>query len=249
MGRTLLVLGLCALVLSACTSEPPLPSPEVSEEEAQGLVYVVKPGDTLAVIALQHGKNYRNLARWNSINPPYTIYPGQHLRLTPPPAPEGRESTLAAAPGGETPAAETPPVEAQEEAGEEAKPEEKLYWQWPAQGKTIHGFSSLKGGSQGLDITGWYGEPVYAAADGKVVYSGSGLIGYGQLIIVKHNRTYLSAYAHNKVLLAKEGDQVVRGQQIAEMGRNQRRQVVLHFQIRRNGKPVNPLQYLPRQQL
>ncbi|CAK0748971.1 lipoprotein NlpD [Gammaproteobacteria bacterium] len=264
--RLPILVGLC--VISACSTEPSPPLlPELSPEEAAGLVYVVKPGDALSVIALQHGESYRNIARWNDLAPPYTIRPGQRLRLTPPPttgkSPETRGEVRS-----------TSPIKPKETAPESAKPierkglalpedsktpentktvgavdimeerfAERISWQWPSRGKILNDFSS---NNQGIDIDGREGDPVYAAAEGKVVYSGTGIIGYGPLIILKHNNTYLSAYAHNRQLLVKEGDRVTRGQQIADMGRDQRRHVVLHFEIRRNSKSVDPLPYLPQ---
>lgn len=136
----------------------------------------------------------------------------------------------------------------------EAKPDERpaepalagdeLAWIWPASGKTVGTFS--EGGSKGLDIAGKSGDPVIAAGDGKVVYSGTGLRGYGKLVIIKHNNTYLSAYAHNQTILVKEGQSVTKGQKIAEMGNTDADQVKLHFEVRRQGKPVDPLKYLPQ---
>ena len=129
-------------------------------------------------------------------------------------------------------------------APEPADGDDKVDWVWPAKGKVVTGFSeaaSLKG----IDIAGTSGQPVAASAGGKVVYAGTGLRGYGKLIIIKHNGTYLSAYAHNKEILVKEGQQVTRGQKIAEMGNTDADQVKLHFEIRRQGKPVDPLRYLP----
>lgn len=117
-------------------------------------------------------------------------------------------------------------------------------WRWPANGKVVQGFSDRAGGNKGIDLTGPYGAPVLAAATGKVVYSGSGLKGYGQLLLVKHNNSFLSAYAHNKRLLVREGDEVTAGQKIAEMGRANHGMVRLHFEIRHNGQPVNPMIYL-----
>lgn len=121
---------------------------------------------------------------------------------------------------------------------------EVLTWVWPATGSVLRGFS--EGGNKGLDISGRTGLPVYAAARGRVVYSGSGLVGYGKLIIIKHNKSYLSAYAHNDKLLVKEGDSVKGGQRIAQMGQTGTQEVKLHFEIRRDGRPVDPLIYLPR---
>lgn len=124
---------------------------------------------------------------------------------------------------------------------------EVLAWVWPATGRVLRGFS--EGGNKGLDISGRTGLPVCAAARGRVVYSGSGLVGYGKLIIVKHNKSYLSAYAHNDKLLVKEGDSVTGGQRIAQMGQTGTQGVKLHFEIRRDGRPVDPLIYLPRRDL
>lgn len=149
--------------------------------------------------------------------------------------------------------AEVPPVVAKPEEKSEAKPEEKpaepaaggdeVAWIWPANGKIIGTFSD--NGSKGIDIAGKAGDPVIAAGDGKVVYSGTGLRGYGKLVIIKHNATYLSAYAHNQNILVKEGQTVSKGQKIAEMGNSDADQVKLHFEVRRQGKPVDPLKYLP----
>jgi lipoprotein NlpD len=145
-----------------------------------------------------------------------------------------------------------PPVvraEASPEAKPEARPAEaavsgdEIAWIWPANGKTVATFS--EGGSKGVDIAGKAGDPVIAAGDGKVVYSGTGLRGYGKLVIIKHNNIYLSAYAHNQSILVKEGQSVSKGQKIAEMGNTDADQVKLHFEVRRQGKPVDPLKYLP----
>ncbi|MBK7421763.1 MAG: peptidoglycan DD-metalloendopeptidase family protein [Propionivibrio sp.] len=140
-------------------------------------------------------------------------------------------------------------TEASPEAKPEARPAEasvsgdEIGWIWPANGKTVANFS--EGGSKGVDIAGKTGDPVIAAGDGKVVYSGTGLRGYGKLVIIKHNNTYLSAYAHNQTILVKEGQNVSKGQKIAEMGNTDADQVKLHFEVRRQGKPVDPLKYLP----
>ena len=120
---------------------------------------------------------------------------------------------------------------------------DEIAWIWPANGKTIATFS--EGGSKGIDIAGKAGDPVIASGDGKVVYSGTGLRGYGKLVIIKHNSTYLSAYAHNQNILVKEGQTVSKGQKIAEMGSTDTDQTKLHFEVRRQGKPVDPLKYLP----
>lgn len=137
---------------------------------------------------------------------------------------------------------EAPPPEAK--VAEPAAGGDDVGWIWPANGKTIGTFS--EGGSKGVDIAGKAGDPVIAAGDGKVVYSGTGLRGYGKLVIIKHNNTYLSAYAHNQNILVKEGQSVTKGQKIAEMGNTDADQVKLHFEVRRSGKPVDPLKYLPQ---
>jgi lipoprotein NlpD len=129
-------------------------------------------------------------------------------------------------------------------APEPADGDEKVDWSWPAKGRIVTGFSEAAN-LKGIDIAGTAGQPVAASAGGKVVYAGTGLRGYGKLIIVKHNAMYLSAYAHNKEILVKEGQQVAKGQKIAEMGNTDADQVKLHFEIRRHGKPVDPLRHLP----
>ncbi len=235
-------------VLSSCASQSPvlMPTTAASPEETAGLVYVVNPGDTLSIIALQHGENYRDLARWNNIPPPYTIRPGQRLRLTPPATEEQAARTPSGVQTAVVPHEGASAKKLHAAVAKDADDEEETtgvpHWQWPAKGRVLRRFSSA---SKGVDIGGQEGDPVKAAADGTVVYSGTGIIGYGPLVIIKHNATYLSAYAHNKQLLVKDGDRVTKGQPIAEMGRNQRHRVMLHFEIRRNSKSVDPLQYLP----
>ena len=249
----LLLVGAC--LLAACASQPPTTAPVVSSEEAAGLVYVVRPGDALSVIALQHGESYRNIARWNNLSPPYTIRPGQRLRLTPPATMEQNPNAAGnqepqppqeahVRPENDAQARSHNPHPAETSAADTETPrhEGKLHWQWPAPGRILRRFSQS---NKGLDIGGREGDPVYAAASGTVVYSGTGVIGYGPLVILRHNNTYLSAYAHNQQLLVKEGESVTAGQQIAAMGMNQRHHALLHFEIRRNSKSVDPLRYLP----
>lgn len=233
--------------------------------------YTVRRGDTLYGIAFRHGLDYREVASLNRIGPPYTIYPGQSLRLraqgsarqarsvTAMPAPRTPASTVpasptsparpspaitapanpVAAPARPTPMPALPPVP-------DAAPASGT-WRWPTQGQVIGRFVSGDPKRQGLDIAGDAGQPVVAAADGVIVYSGSGLVGYGELIIVKHSDEWLSAYAHNRRRLVGEGAQVKAGQQIAELGRTGTSRDMLHFEVRRNGKPVDPMQVLPRQ--
>ena len=228
--------------------------------------HTVKKGDTLYAIAWQHGLDYREVASWNRIRAPYLIYPGERLRVKRPPAYKAsktrpgkpgqpvRSSAKSGSAGGSrfgSGAARTPPPP--QVARTESRPVIKksepraakaVNWTWPAEGKVVRRFA--KEGNRGVDIAGKLGQPVYAAGDGRVVYSGSGLVGYGKLIIVKHNKEYLSAYAYNDKLLVQEGDTVAGGQRIADMGRTGANQVKLHFEIRRNGKPVDPLRYLPK---
>ncbi len=209
----------------------------------------VERGDTLYGIAWKYDLDYRQVAAWNGVRSPYTIYPGQRLRLSPPPARRGAPRPAQPqpksqpkpdpAPPRRPPATPSPPpASAPAAAGE-------VQWRWPAEGELVRRFSPGNG-SKGIDIAGRPGQQVQAAAGGRVVYSGSGLRGYGKLIIIKHNNSHLSAYAHNDRLLVKEGDNVRGGQRIASMGRAGDRQVKLHFQVRRNGKPVDPLRYLPK---
>jgi lipoprotein NlpD len=294
-------------------------------------VYVVKRGDTLYGIALDHGQSYRDIAAWNGIANPDVISVGQQLRVRPPagwvdkseteeqvvtqplnapppieakpleaPAPPPlktgpkalrlaySERALAQAKGlpykepaataqGPTAATKPPssppaaPVAAAAAAppakpalAQQAKVEQPKMdappaaatlparsdlakgWVWPARGQLLHAFNAGTN-PKGIAIAGDAGQPVFAAAPGKVVYSGSGLRGYGKLIIIKHDDTYLSVYAHNRELLVKEGQRVAQGQKIAEMGNTDADRVALHFEIRKLGKPVDPLQFLPQQ--
>ncbi|MDI9331561.1 MAG: peptidoglycan DD-metalloendopeptidase family protein [Alphaproteobacteria bacterium] len=231
----------------------PDPAPSTLNSGDAG-TYTVQRGDTLAKIALDHGIGWPDLARWNGIDTPNLIEVGQVLRVTPPgdgaarpmvtrplppqagrtvPAPMNASpaSAPAAAPA---PVASAPPAVTFEDAPAFA---------WPAQGNLIAGFDDAR--NKGLDIAGKPGDPVLAAADGRVVYAGAELRGYGNLIILKHNNTYLTAYAHNQSLLVKEDQEVRRGQKIAEMGNTDADQVKLHFEIRRQGKPVDPARLLP----
>ena len=226
--------------------------------------YVVKPGDTLFSIAFRYGWDYKELAARNNIPPPYTIRPGQPIRFSsgaggsttvvtsspsssskttvirrpvgtpPPPASNGKSATSASSSSSQT----VTQVPAAERA--------VGGWTWPANGVLIGKFASNGSLNKGIDIAGDLGQPVFAAADGSVVYAGSGLRGYGELIIIKHSDTYVSAYGHNRRLLVREGQQVKAGQTIAEMGSTGTDRVKLHFEIRRQGKPVDPLQFLPR---
>jgi lipoprotein NlpD len=199
----------------------------------------VKTGDTVYSIAWRYGLDQRELVKWNNLDRNGLIYPGQKLRLSPT---AGRSASTA---GG----AASPPVKSGSNTGRNtpSAPAQKVSsWQWPTAGKVTSGFGASTKTQSGIQIAGRERQPVVAAAGGEVVYSGSGLPGYGQLLIIKHNSDYLSAYGHNDSLLVGEGDQVKSGQRIARMGTDPGKRYVLHFEIRRHGEPVNPLNYLPR---
>ncbi|WP_049621463.1 peptidoglycan DD-metalloendopeptidase family protein [Frateuria defendens] len=327
-----LVLAACGTTRSAVVVEPASGhgGGSVRPDHARGHVapggsYTVVHGDTLYSIAFRNGVDFRDLAQWNGIAVPYTIWPGQTLRLSPPasgakpaarvvaatPSPHAApgattvarsSSTAGAAPVFEpapTPAPAAPatapvaaasashatpaapsPVSSPAHGGSAAMPSVAattvvpvagetaakppapapvppaavpsgatraaggVAWRWPADGKLIKGYQSGDA-IPGIELTGKSGDPVRAAADGVVVYSGNGLVGYGELIIIKHNDSFLSAYGHNRQRLVKEGQRVSAGQQIAAMGDTGAARVELQFQIRRDGNPVNPLDYLP----
>jgi lipoprotein NlpD len=227
--------------------------------------YTVKPGDTLYSISWRYGYDHREVAAWNGISPPYQIYVGQRIRIispyqrtvraTPPhtSSPASAPQTVvskpaviarAAVPDTSPAAVATRPAKTVEKAIKRHH-HGKIDWRWPTTGDLRNRFNPSHG-KKGLDIEGKMGQPILAAAGGKVVYSGDGLIGYGNLVIIKHNDTYLSAYGHNRRLLVKEGSEVKQGQKIAEMGDSGKQGVILHFEIRRDGKPVDPLRYLPK---
>ena len=210
--------------------------------------YTVKPGDTLIRIGLETGQNWKDIKRWNSLDNPNQIEVGQVLRVLPP-APVAQTgvvtrpvtSSTVAASNVPPPAAKPASAAAQSDAT--AAVEDQIPWSWPVNGPVLAGFDEVK--NKGLDLGGTAGEAVLAAADGRVVYAGAGLRGYGNLIILKHNNTYLTAYAHNQALLVKEDQSVRKGQKIAEMGNSDADRVKLHFEVRRQGKPVDPAKYLP----
>jgi lipoprotein NlpD len=368
-NRLRLTILAAALALGACTqtvmvspanqdTAPPASRPQ---SKSTAPTYVVQPGDTMYKISMQYGVDYRDLANWNGIAAPYTIYPKQTLRVGPetvapaavaaapastatvaPVQPAGEPAGTPAAAGGDqasattaqaakpegydpnlgvtlpagavpidaptapsttgsaavfepvaaataastagsasaatgsaaaaatvesmptaTPpsadtiaplatspatsppaAAATPPPSAGATSIVAAKPS-AAGWIWPASGKVVVTYASGDPTRQGIDIAGEVGQDVRAARDGEVVYSGAGLIGYGELVIIKHSPELLSAYGHNRVRLVKEGDKVKSGQKIAEMGKNSANRVLLHFEVRKNGKPVDPLPLLP----
>jgi lipoprotein NlpD len=262
----------------------------------------VRRGDTLYSIAFLYGFSVEELAAWNGLGPPYTIYRGQKLRLVPPhrqiartaptppaasrpkarsgppvrsasaaasasqpkirslpkttarvrvePAPVASRAQapaprVAAAAPPVAPASPPPPSPA---AAEPAADDRHVFWSWPADGPLIRGYKADSAGKKGIYIGGEAGQAVRAAAAGKVVYSGSGLSGYGRLIIIKHNNDFLSAYAHNRKLIAREGQWVKKGEVIAQMGSTDTDRTQLHFEIRKRGRPVDPLHHLPSRQ-
>ena len=289
MSRLALIAGLLAL-LAGCAESRVVAvrrisgSPPVRGIEPAHGRYRVVAGDTLYSIAFRHGLDYRALAWINGIAPPFTIYPGEEIRLSgkpaapavgarssaphrlPPARPVPPAGAVSAAVTAPTPAvaasvpgsaAGTPAAvpAAASAASAAATPVQSppapsrrvdgIAWRWPTDGAILDRYQANDPGRQGIDLGGSSGQPVYAAADGVVVYSGNGLIGYGELIIIKHSDSYLSAYGHNRVRLVKEGERVRAGQEIAEMGSSGAPRVELHFEIRRDGKPVDPLDYLP----
>jgi lipoprotein NlpD len=252
LNRSLLLITLLlAVLLSGCGSHT---------------FHKVRPGDTLYSVSWDYNQDYKNVAQWNGLTAPFTIHPGEWLRVAPPtrdgwgnlhpPVPESHRpvparpapqvvaktnpnpnKTIVVKPVKTQPAVSSPSV-----SNSTAMPD----WVWPNKGKVITKFSASHAKRQGIDIGGTLGDKVVATSAGKVVYSGDSLRGYGNLIIIKHNAKYLSAYAHNQRRLVKEGELVKQGQLIAYMGQSEADQVKLHFQIRIDGKPVDPLRYLPK---
>ncbi len=209
--------------------------------------HIVQKGETLYSIAWLYSRDFRVLAENNKIRRPYVIYPGQKISLSVHRPVVTKPAKKAAIPVGKAPSKRIESVKkyTQVAAPVKATLPSATGWQWPAKGKIISDFSLKAPINKGIDIGGKLGEPVLAAASGEVVYAGSDLSGYGRLIIVKHNTSYLSAYAHNRDLFVSEGDSVKAGQKIAEIGSTGTTEPKLHFEIRRNGNPVNPVGYLP----
>ncbi len=242
----------------------PLPG---AENAGKPGFYTVRPGDTLYRIALEAGQAPRDVQAWNNLANPNLIEVGQVLRVVPlpavvPPNPAPAAPAVVAAPvtapsvaarplgtppPAPAPAASNnapPSASAPESPSAAASGGDDVGFVWPAQGSVVAPFD--EGKNKGVAIAGRMGDPVLAAADGRVVYAGAGLRGYGNLIILKHNNTFLTAYAHNQALLVKEDQTVKQGQRIAEMGSSDADRVKLHFEVRRNGKPVDPIAYLPK---
>ncbi len=228
-GSCARIAGVLAVALVLCACGNPYRKPDSAAR------YTVRSGDTVYSIAWRHGLDYRELARWNRLPADYRIYPGQQLTLKPPADMRGEpgEGPRTATP---SPPATRPPVL--------AAADNVAGWVWPTEGGAT-AVSHAATGSQGLTIAGREGQIIRAAAPGKVVYTGSGLLGFGQLVIIKHTNVFLSAYGHNRALSVREGEQVSPGQPIAEMGLGPARKPMLYFEIRYNGRPVDPRLYLP----
>lgn len=217
----------CAALLVACGSAPVGPG-----------YYRVERGDTLYKIARDNRTSLANIVRWNHITNPDAIEVGQVLRVAPPPG-----TTTASTSGTSTGSAPRSRPAPSAPVESNVKPASSIALIWPAAGNVVRTFDGSK--SKGIDIANSAGTPVQAAATGTVVYAGNGLRGYGNLIILKHNADYLTAYAHNRALLVKEGQSVTQGQTIAEMGSSDSDRVALHFELRYGGRSIDPARYLP----
>lgn len=251
--RTLALIATVAVVGLGCASRV-VRTPERGPAQPAIMRSVPKPGatvtvqrgDTLYRIATNNGIVPRDLASWNGLAEPYTIRPGQRLRLYPggaaPVTPRGQASR----PASRRPTAPSRPAVAKPAPVAVAPIDSGVAWRWPTDGGLLARFVAGEPTRQGIDIGGSAGAPVRAAANGTVVYSGAGLVGYGELIILKHNDQWLSAYGHNRSRRVNEGQVVKAGEQIAELGRSGAPREMLHFEIRYNGKPVDPLLYLPK---
>ena len=202
-------------------------------------IYIVAKGDTLHAVAWRYRIDYRDLVKWNKLSNPDLIFVGQKLRLQAPPSPAASSK-----PNSSKKSTAIKAIAVDAKSPKKMLPSLPIRWVWPTQGKTKS--AATVSGSKGIEIHGAKGQAVKAAAPGTVVYSGSGLRGYGELIIIKHNETYLSAYAHNDTRLVPEGRRVNAGELIARMGDTDAKDVMLHFEIRRNGKAVDPLKFLPK---
>jgi|TARA_B100000959_G_scaffold918_1_gene968 lipoprotein NlpD len=245
-----------ALLISGCVGNPVIPVSDLTRVKTKHSARIVRSGDTLYTIAWEAGLDYRDVARWNKLVAPFRLTPGDRVVLSP----EGRNAStgtnkaqVAARPvkpatGARATSLEPKDNSSSANATAEIKSNsissQNHEWVWPGEGEVITRFD-VDNGDNGIDISGAEGSPVRAAAPGRIVYAGSGLRGYGLLLIVKHDETYLSAYAHNRLLLVSEGDEVGKGQVVAEMGSSGAKSTRLHFEIRQDGKPIDPLKYLP----
>lgn len=256
LGLSVWALSGCATVPAGSSAPPPSADRPASVTPATGSVHTVQRGETLYRIATQYGVDWRTLADNNGIRAPYTIHPGQRLQIrggtAVASAPPSRPASSAATSTGTGASAPPRPASGASGVSGAAAPPARSApaaapgrWQWPADGEVIRRFANTEGTRRGIGIAGSRGDPVRAAADGEVVYAGSGLVGYGRLLIVKHDDRHLTAYAHNDELLVSDGDRVRAGQQIARMGASGTDRVQLHFEVRVDGQPVDPMRYLP----
>lgn len=277
-GRWLTLMAMLAMIVACAPWQPapvedrrstaPSPTSTASPRLPAPPFYEVGRGDTLYSIAFRYGLDWRAVASWNRIPAPYTIRPGQELRLTPPPPtarpaepsrPQPSETSPPPAsrpspPPASSPSEQPPPAADPERsraptptaatASTASRSVAGVSWRWPTEGRILRSFDP-SATRRGIGIAGQVGQPVSAAAAGEVVYSGTALIGYGELIIIKHSESMLSAYAHNQRRLVSEGQRVEAGQTIAEMGLNERDEALLHFEVRRNGQAEDPLKFLP----
>lgn len=254
------------LFVNGCASRTaPAPVVNIGEKSSKKVIknkqitskyYIVKKGDTLYSIAFSSGRDFRDIARINKISKPYSIYPGQRLSLYTSKSRQNESVTKTYKKKAKSESNQTVDRQNKTAYGNYVKngaststspfPSQVNKWQWPNKGRIINKFSLSPEGNKGVDISGNKGSPVLAAADGKIVYTGDALRGYGKLIIVKHSESYLSAYAHNDKIIVKEQQWVKAGQRIAHMGNTGTDKTMLHFEIRYKGKSVDPLRYLPK---
>ncbi|MAF81784.1 MAG: peptidase M23 [Proteobacteria bacterium] len=262
-----ILISIITFVMVGCTVPRPAPvetrTVEIERKpvEAQfkrnknlvdGAFYTVRKGDTLYGIALAFGQNWRDIASWNNLTDPDKIKVGEKLRVVPKDVGNAAVSIPLKSAAIETPSGKLEET-GNERALDDASPDDNIYrdeglvaslgWVWPANGQITEQFSDSN--SKGISIAGAAGEAIFAVSDGKVVYSGNGLRGYGNLVIIKHPDEFITAYAHNKSIFVKEGEAVNKGQKIAEMGMSETDSPKLLFEVRRGGKPLDPLLYLP----
>lgn len=250
---SVLIISFGLLVLTACNNVSLFNGDRTEFLYRHQRFHTVERGQTLYSIAWTYGYDYRVVAKWNKITAPYTIKTGQRIRVAPPADFDARVASLPKndsqnvnqKQGNATASRQ----DGKKTVNNSSKSSKKINWQWPVSGKVLSDPSASRTGRKGIDILGNINQPVFAAAGGEVVYSGSGLRGYGKLVIIKHDDIYLSAYAHNNRLLVKEGESINKGQKIATMGNSGTDKVMLHFEIRRDGKPIDPLRELPRNNL
>lgn len=248
-GPVLVILLLALFLISGCNTSA-IYQDHLYNPPVYWGSHVVKKGETLYGIAWRYGRDYRELGDANGLEPPWTIHPGEVLRL------DRKGSVSRTAGTSSRPSVSSSGNVASSSSATRAPAPKRttstravvsdIEWHWPHGGTVIAGFSTSGKVNKGVDIAGDPGDAVKAAADGSVVYAGNGLLGYGNLIIVNHSEHYLSAYAHNRKILVQEGEDVKAGQVIAELGSTGTDKPMLHFEVRRNGNPVNPTRYLPR---